>query len=98
LIVASYKLHHSITERRVLAAVERHNTSLDNPGFCLACGAEAHGVEPDARRYVCESCGMRAVYGAEEVMSLHFYWPSGTLAPEGILRKYVRTGKFDMSS
>ena len=52
--MAQSKLHPTITERRVLAAVERAATSLDNPGFCLACGAEAHGVEPDARRYVCE--------------------------------------------
>jgi hypothetical protein len=23
----------------------------DNLGFCLACGAESYGVEPDARGY-----------------------------------------------
>ncbi len=37
-------------------------------GFCLACGAEAYGVEPDARRYECETCGEKAVYGAEELV------------------------------
>jgi hypothetical protein len=62
------KKHPSITAERILDAVERHNTSLDNPGFCLACGAEAHGVEPDARRYECEACGARQVYGAEELL------------------------------
>ena len=36
-------------------------------GFCRVCGAEAHGVEPDARRYTCESCEMNFVYGAEEL-------------------------------
>ena len=40
----------------------------DNGGFCLACGAEAHGVEPDARRYTCEACGAPKVYGAEELV------------------------------
>jgi len=74
--MAQYKLHKSITERRVTRAVLRSQTSLDDPGFCLACGKSAHGVEPDARRYVCESCGMKAVFGAEEVMMLHFYWPN----------------------
>ena len=35
-------------------------------GFCRACGAEHDGVEGDARRYQCESCGRAQVYGAEE--------------------------------
>lgn len=37
-------------------------------GFCLACGAEAYGVEPDARRYTCESCNQPKVYGLEELL------------------------------
>ncbi len=49
-------------------AVERELTSLDNPGFCLACGAEAEGCEPDAEQYECESCGAAAVYGAQEIL------------------------------
>ena len=48
----------------IIAAVSRD----DNTGFCLACGEEAYGVEPDAREYVCESCGQHAVYGAEECL------------------------------
>jgi len=64
------KMHRTITAKRVIAAVERSMLDLDSPGFCIACGAEAHGVEPDARRYVCESCGERGVYGAEELMFL----------------------------
>lgn len=51
----------------VLSACE----SDDNVGFCVSCGAEAYSVEPDARRYRCESCGERAVFGAEELL-LHF--------------------------
>jgi hypothetical protein len=64
------KIHDTITEERVLAAVETHNTSLENPGFCLACGADACECEPDARKYKCEECGKRAVYGAEEVLAM----------------------------
>ncbi len=37
-------------------------------GFCLECGEEAWGVEPDARKYHCDSCGEWAVYGAEECL------------------------------
>jgi hypothetical protein len=62
------KIHPSITRTRVMEAVERRMTTLDNPGFCLACGEEAMGCEPDARQYECESCGERQVYGAEELL------------------------------
>lgn len=37
-------------------------------GFCLACGHEQDGCEPDARRYTCEECGEKRVYGAEEIL------------------------------
>lgn len=39
-------------------------------GFCIACGALADGVEPDARRYECDECGARKVYGAEELLMM----------------------------
>ena len=53
-----------IEMERIIEAVEAD----DNLGFCVACGEEADGCEPDARQYECESCGARAVYGAEELM------------------------------
>ena len=37
-------------------------------GFCLACGSAQSGVEPDGRRYECESCGAAKVYGAEQLV------------------------------
>ena len=61
-------MHPSITVDRVLNAVERRMTTLDNPGFCLTCGNEQGGVEPDARNYLCESCGHMAVFGADEIL------------------------------
>lgn len=39
-----------------------------NTGRCRACGEEAHGVEPDARKYRCEACGEHEVYGLEELV------------------------------
>lgn len=57
-----------ISVARILEAVERASTTLDNPGFCIACGADAEGVEPDAQRYTCDACGVDAVYGAEELL------------------------------
>lgn len=62
------KLHKSLTYKVIADAVVRHRVTLDDPGFCIACGHEHGGVEPDARKYPCESCGERKVYGAEELL------------------------------
>lgn len=62
------RIHTSITPARICEAVERGMTTLDNPGFCIACGADADGCEPDAERYECEECGKHAVYGAEQLL------------------------------
>lgn len=61
-------IHSSITGDRVVDAILRWQHGLDNPGFCLACGADAEGCEPGARRYECEICGEKQVYGASEVL------------------------------
>lgn len=37
-------------------------------GYCLACGESQFECEPDAREYVCESCGEAKVYGAAELL------------------------------
>ena len=62
------KMHESVTAERVMEATQRRTTTLDNPGFCIECGNEQDGCEPDARRYACTQCGQRAVYGAEELL------------------------------
>lgn len=67
------KVHKSVTEQMVMDAIVRHNTTLDNPGICIACGNEQDGCEPDARNYVCEACGERAVFGAEEMLLCGYY-------------------------
>jgi len=57
-------MHKSITTDRIIEATEMD----ENMGFCTACGADAFGVEPDARGYECEECGERKVFGAEELL------------------------------
>ena len=52
----------------ILDSAMQASIADDNLGFCLACGDEAYGVEPDARRYTCESCEEPAVYGTEEIL------------------------------
>ena len=57
-------MHASITSDRILEACEAD----DHIGLCVVCGAENHGVEPDARRYACDSCGKKGVFGAPELL------------------------------
>lgn len=54
----------TIDPERLIEIVSRDEMA----GFCLACGAEAEGVEPDACRYTCGYCGQPFVYGAEEIL------------------------------
>jgi len=56
-------MHPSITLDSILAAV-----ADDYIGICIRCGQEQEGVEPDARKYECDSCGANTVYGAEELL------------------------------
>jgi hypothetical protein len=57
-------MHKKITLKRIMAAVE----SGEYLGFCLACGGENDGIEPDARDYECQLCDAHRVYGAEEIL------------------------------
>lgn len=68
--MAKRKWHESVTADRIMEACARRETSLDNPGICLACGNDQEGCEPDARKYECEACGERQVYGAEELIMM----------------------------
>jgi hypothetical protein len=49
---------------QVMAAVEAD----DYVGFCVGCGAETSGVEPDARNFHCDVCDRPLVFGAEELL------------------------------
>ena len=57
------------SQKAVLAACERD----DGEGFCLACGAEVDGCEPDMRKGICEVCEAPKVYGAEELLLMGLF-------------------------
>jgi hypothetical protein len=58
-----------VTIARIREAVERAARSTDNPGFCIDCGIDVGGVEPDAQGDPCEACGSRnGVWGAEQLL------------------------------
>ena len=58
------KVHEAVTIEAVMALAHED----DCGGFCISCGEEAAGVEPDAAEYTCEACGAAAVYGCEELL------------------------------
>lgn len=62
------KIHKSLTSDRIMDAVE----SDDYIGFCIKCGAEHYGIDPDAIEYSCEACGEESVYGAPELMIMGY--------------------------
>ena len=64
------KLPSNLTLDEVIAVAEENMFGLGNIGFCLSCGCEHDGCEPDARKYHCDACGENEVYGAEEILLL----------------------------
>lgn len=63
----------AFTYDQVLAAVARD----DNTGICVLCGQEQGNIEPDARKYPCENCERKSVFGAEDLL-LHFALAAAT--------------------
>jgi hypothetical protein len=64
--------HKSLTAEVIAEGYERD----ESVGFCVGCGEEAEGVEPDAQYYECEDCGKCLVFGAEE---LALYLPANSV-------------------
>jgi hypothetical protein len=54
-----------VAKRFTMARLE--SALQDSCGFCLACGHKQGAVESDARKYECESCERKLVFGAEEI-------------------------------
>jgi hypothetical protein len=62
-----------IPQRFTLEEIEEASANM--VGFCLACRAERDCCEPDARKYECEECGRKTVYGAEEILLMGYVEP-----------------------
>lgn len=54
-----------------LNEIMRATVEDNGTGFCLACGFEQGGCEPDACNYPCEDCGAKQVFGAEELIIMN---------------------------
>ena len=66
----SSQVPDNLTLEVVEAAVKSQMFGLENPGFCMACGAEHDHCEPDASGYKCYSCGENKVEGAQNVFMM----------------------------
>jgi hypothetical protein len=66
--IEGIEVNPSVTADRIIAAVGAGRRPLDNSVICICCGADAEGVEPDARKYECEAGGESGVYGTEELL------------------------------
>lgn len=63
------KVGADMSTQQILDAAVASEMGGASIGICVACAAEQHGVEPDARRYPCQSCGHKgSVYGAPELL------------------------------
>lgn len=62
-----------ISQEDLLSAIEENTFGLSNWGFCVACGNQQDGCEPDAANYTCEACNVRQVFGAEEILLRGLY-------------------------
>jgi predicted RNA-binding Zn-ribbon protein involved in translation (DUF1610 family) len=52
-----------------------HITETDNStGFCLSCGEEVDGIEPDAEHDPCPQCHASKVFGAENLLLRGLYY------------------------
>jgi len=45
-----------------------HLMADDSVGFCIRCGHEHHGIEPDVDNAKCKECGNNGVFGVEELL------------------------------
>ena len=60
-----------MAKKPTLKTLLRIATDGDYVGWCIACWKKHYQIEPDARRYTCEKCGQRSVYGIEEIILAH---------------------------
>lgn len=60
----------AVQYRPVMSEADYAQESEDGGGFCLSCGDYCGGVEPDARRYTCESCAAPKVFGLEQLLMM----------------------------
>lgn len=62
------KIHKSVTVDRITEVAKKSMFGTEDNGICISCGEDAYGVEPDAEKYTCETCGKNTVFGGEQLL------------------------------
>ena len=65
---STMEIHSSLTFDHVLNAAKDSMFGMGTTGFCLACGSDQEGCEPDMESGKCETCEERKVMGAANLM------------------------------
>jgi predicted RNA-binding Zn-ribbon protein involved in translation (DUF1610 family) len=74
-MMKQYKAKNGMMQWKQSLDVLLNETESDSDsGFCLACGQQAFGIEPDARKYTCDACGAHKVYGCQELLLMGLYY------------------------
>lgn len=63
------EIHPSINLDRLLEAATDENEEF---GFCILCGTQVAGIEPDIRHSPCPDCGEHTVYGVDELIFMAY--------------------------
>jgi hypothetical protein len=62
------EIHSSLSFDRVFSAAQDSMFGMGTTGFCLACGSDQEGCEPDMKNGKCEACEERKIMGAEDLL------------------------------
>lgn len=81
------EVSRNITVEMVEDALESSVFDTDYISYCILCGAEHQGFEPDTRGAICDHCNDEAVYSVEELVL--WVGPDGDLPRSRILRDRI---------
>lgn len=55
---------------RTITIAKYRSMSRNMTGLCMRCSKLQHNTEPDARRYPCDKCHKRTVYGPDSLLEI----------------------------
>jgi hypothetical protein len=69
-------IHKSISNDRIIGALDLLLRNTAQPGFCICCGVDVEDVELDAVACKCRSCGEYGVCSTDQLCRMTTWGPS----------------------